>query len=606
MHRLRAWLRVAADPAILRRALVTAVIVGVLLSAINHGDELLRDQVDGAMVLEMVLTFLVPFLVSLTSSVATVQRQRAGHGQELVLLEREIETINKFPDQNPNPVMRAALDGRLLYANPASEPILEAWGIHGREMLPAPLLADLSAANELTGAADPPPARALEVKAGWRTYAVLPVAVPEFGFLNLYGTDVTGAKVVERFPDKNPNPVMRMSPEGTLIYANAASAPLVAALGVKVGAPLPGDLVERLRGACEGPAESGSIEVRGEGHTFALRPVPIPEFDFTNIYGTDVTALKALDKFPDQNPNPVLRVSREGKLLYANPASALVRRALGVEVGDELAAEFLGPIQARLATQSPEVLEVQGEGRIFELLVVSVFEFGFINLYGTDVTAAREVEKAHAESERLLLNILPVSIADRLRKGETIIADRFEEMTVLFADVVGFTPLSSRLAPAQVVTLLNSIFSACDRLADKYRLEKIKTIGDAYMVVGGLTTGGGDVESVADMGLEMIAEVARLARETGQDLRIRVGMHTGPAVAGVIGIKKFIYDVWGDTVNTASRMESHGEPGRLQVTESSYERLRDGFTFEARGVIEVRGKGPMRTYFLTGRKAAQA
>jgi class 3 adenylate cyclase len=160
------------------------------------------------------------------------------------------------------------------------------------------------------------------------------------------------------------------------------------------------------------------------------------------------------------------------------------------------------------------------------------------------------------------------------------------------------------MTPVEVVAILNRVFSVFDGLADRYGLEKIKTIGDAYMVVGGLTPGPNHhVERVAEMGLNMIAEIAAFEMGNGQRLEIRVGMQTGPAVAGVIGLKKFIYDVWGDTVNTASRMESHGVPGRIQVAETTYRHLRDAYAFEPRGMIDVRGKGPMSTYLLVGRKS---
>jgi class 3 adenylate cyclase len=300
-------------------------------------------------------------------------------------------------------------------------------------------------------------------------------------------------------------------------------------------------------------------------------------------------------------------VTRDGRLAYANPASALIKKALTSEVGDALPAPFFAQIQNSLAAGTPDVIEMQSDGRTFDLLVVSVFEFGFINLYGTDVTAAREIARANRENERLLLNVLPASIAERLRAGEMVIADRFEDMTVLFADVVGFTQLSTVMAPADIVEILNAVFSIFDRLADRHELEKIKTIGDAYMVAGGLTPGGNShAERVADMGLAIVDEVARFRSPTGQRLQVRVGIQTGPAVAGVIGIRKFIYDVWGDTVNTASRMDSHGIPGRVQVTEATYERLRDAFEFEPRGVIDVRGKGPMATYLLVGRKEGRS
>jgi class 3 adenylate cyclase len=215
---------------------------------------------------------------------------------------------------------------------------------------------------------------------------------------------------------------------------------------------------------------------------------------------------------------------------------------------------------------------------------------------------AEEALRAEKEkSETLLLNILPSEIAHRLKNETDAIADSFPDVTVLFADIVGFTELSCCVAPIELVKLLNRIFSAFDQLAEKHGLEKIKTIGDAYMVVGGLPTPRADhVSSVAEMALDMQQEIARFNAETGERFSIRIGINTGPVVAGVIGIKKFIYDLWGDTVNTASRMESHGIPGYIQVTQATYERLQGNYLFKERGVIQVKGKGEMVTYLLIG------
>ncbi|NEQ26463.1 MAG: GAF domain-containing protein, partial [Microcoleus sp. SIO2G3] len=208
------------------------------------------------------------------------------------------------------------------------------------------------------------------------------------------------------------------------------------------------------------------------------------------------------------------------------------------------------------------------------------------------------------KSELLLLNILPSEIAFRLKYEADSIADHFADVTVLFADIVGFTRFSSRVSPIELVKLLNRIFSTFDLLAEKHGLEKIKTIGDAYMVVGGLPTPRANhVEAVAEMALDMQTEIARFNAETGESFSIRIGINTGPVVAGVIGIKKFIYDLWGDTVNTASRMESHGISGCIQVTQVTYERLQDKYLFEERGVIQVKGKGEMVAYLLIGKKS---
>lgn len=206
------------------------------------------------------------------------------------------------------------------------------------------------------------------------------------------------------------------------------------------------------------------------------------------------------------------------------------------------------------------------------------------------------------KSEMLLLNVLPATIARRLKAGERPLADRFEEAAVLFADLVGFTPMSEQLTPEEVVELLDGLFSEFDAIADRRGLEKIKTVGDAYMVVGGLPEPRPDAaEAVADMALEMQELVAGWLSPTGEPLQLRVGIDIGPVVAGVIGKRKFSYDLWGDTVNTASRMESHGIPGWIQVTPRAYERLRPHYRFDPREPVEVKGKGLIVPYLMVGR-----
>jgi len=204
----------------------------------------------------------------------------------------------------------------------------------------------------------------------------------------------------------------------------------------------------------------------------------------------------------------------------------------------------------------------------------------------------------HRENERLLLNVLPASIANKLKQQVGIIAERFDDASVLFADIVGFTPLSAQLSPTELIESLNRVFSGFDELADHHKLEKIKTIGDGYMVAGGLIEQNADhLAAMATMALAMHENVRKLNSEFG-GLSLRIGLEVGSVIAGVIGIRKFIYDVWGDTVNTASRLESHGAPGRTHVSEMVFERLQGRFAFEARGTIELKGRGPMNTYFL--------
>ncbi len=226
----------------------------------------------------------------------------------------------------------------------------------------------------------------------------------------------------------------------------------------------------------------------------------------------------------------------------------------------------------------------------------------------SDITERKLAQEAlkyqQNQTEALLLNILPQPIATRLQKGENPIADHFEEVSVIFADLVGFTEFAANRPPKKLLELLNKVFSQFDQLAKHHNLEKIKTIGDAYMVVGGLPVPCADaIFEVAQMALDMQRELAQLNQHTGQTFELRIGIHIGPAIAGVIGMSKFIYDLWGDTVNTASRMESSGLPGKIQVTEVVYERLKHRFEFEQRGLISVKGKGEMLTYWLVGNQS---
>lgn len=236
----------------------------------------------------------------------------------------------------------------------------------------------------------------------------------------------------------------------------------------------------------------------------------------------------------------------------------------------------------------------------FATLVFVVYQF-----YVDTLRAENELAREHERSEELLHNILPTSIARRLKTNNQSIADGFAEVSVLFADLVGFTELSSRMPPAELVQLLNRVFSELDDLSERRGLEKIKTIGDAYMVAAGLPEPRPDhAHAVARFAFDMLAVVDRVSRETGHPLSVRVGIHTGPVVAGVIGKRKFIYDLWGDTVNVASRMESHGVAGSVHVSAEVARRVGDEFELSDPRTITVKGKGEMVTHLLVRRKLA--
>ena len=250
------------------------------------------------------------------------------------------------------------------------------------------------------------------------------------------------------------------------------------------------------------------------------------------------------------------------------------------------------------------------EADIPAAIVVTFFAMNVLGVTGTTYflldhsvgerdRAAEAVALERERSERLLLNVLPKPIAERLKAGESLIADASDEAGVLFADIAGFTPMSGEMVPEEIVQLLDRVFTVFDAIAEEHRMEKIKTIGDAYMAASGLLASDDHhAEHLAEMAIAMQRE----ARAIGA-VELRIGIDIGPVVAGVIGRKKFIYDLWGDTVNTASRMESHGIPGTIQVTERAHIRLASAFEFVDRGMIEVKGKGPMRTYLLVGPNA---
>jgi class 3 adenylate cyclase len=400
---------------------------------------------------------------------------------------------------------------------------------------------------------------------------------------------------LRRLPEHNPNPVMQVRPSGELVYANPASRLILEGLELGVGGHLPQDLMTDIQGTL--PADAPSARLRTPSRVHELRAVNVPELGILNVYFTDVTAMELLTRFPGQNPNPVIRIGADGRLLYGNaPAASLVDVLFPDRAGP--AAEPVRSTATGTLTSGESVrAEVEAAGRLYMLVMAPVREFDFVNIYGTDITDSRDLEIAHQENEALLLNILPEPIARRLQGGEKVIADHHDDVAILFADLVGFTNLSNTLSPRELVDLLGVLFSRLDELADRHRVEKIKTIGDAYMAASGLLGDSmGHVDRIIDLAFDML-EVVRTFQGS-QAMQMRIGIHSGPVVAGVIGTRKFIFDVWGDTVNTASRMESHGEPGRIHVSDAVRRAATDRRTFIPRGEVLLKGKGVLTTWFV--------
>jgi class 3 adenylate cyclase len=365
---------------------------------------------------------------------------------------------------------------------------------------------------------------------------------------------------------------------------------LALALGIAITITINIANPEELRAIVEEPARPPNAFAYGIGAAIAALVLFRRRWPLASLLGsTALLEVYYLVDYPGIFPAVPMSVA-----LATAWAAGHLGWALGIATWFAVAP--LGWVAYRTLFQGEAVVPLLGQVLPDAAMMAAVL------LLGEAMRSRRALEVERERSEGLLLNILPAPIAERLKRSDEVIADAYPEATVMFADLVDFTGRSQRISPSEMVRTLDDLFTVFDRLADRHGLEKIKTIGDAYMVAAGIPDPRPDnAEAIADMALEIQVEMAGRTDPDGEPLSVRMGIDTGPVVAGVIGRRKFIYDLWGDTVNTASRMETHGLPGRIQVTERTCQRLNPGYRFERRGPIDVKGKGEMVTYFLLGR-----
>ena len=306
--------------------------------------------------------------------------------------------------------------------------------------------------------------------------------------------------------------------------------------------------------------------------------------------------------FTDIAEAPPLYISGIVMLFFGIHAIAPLRYAVAVCLGWSGAAIFIGLVAGLGLLSVPHLVILAGE-------IVAVNALGMFTLFRLERLRRlefRNLNEIAAERSRyhdLLVRILPAPIAERMRRGEQHIADHFDEASVLFTDIAGFTRISAALKPDEVVTLLERVFAAFDVLVEKHGLEKIKTVGDAFLVAAGLPEPRDDhAEAIADFALDLRRAAPKISLPGGGNLEIRIGFHSGPLIAGVIGESRFLYDMWGDTVNVASRMESLGETGKIQVSDETHDMPKENFVMEPRGTVAVKGRGEMQTWWLIGRK----
>lgn len=383
----------------------------------------------------------------------------------------------------------------------------------------------------------------------------------------------------------------------------------------------------------------GSAGAPRQAHVLRVQCLPLPEGrvlvlrDLT-VHAEVEASLRQQKEYYESlvlnSPVAIVTINLRFNVVSWNPAAEVLfgytaREAIGRNILRLVASE--GPIKQEADATAREALQ---RGRIHvitrrlrrdgtpvnvELLALPVVvdgeQVGFVCIYHdiTELHRLHEQELAHLRTiqhereraDQLLLNIVPKPVADRLLQGQRIIVENFPDVTVLFADLVDFTRFAAQHSPPDVLQVLNMVFSVFDQLTDDFGVEKVKTIGDAYMAVGGLSLPRSDhADAVAGLALAMRAELLKLGELLQIPLHLRIGIHSGPVSAGVISGKKFAYDLWGDTVNTASRMESHGVVDGIHLSEAVHERLQRRYRFQDQGLVDVKGKGPMRTYLLLG------
>lgn len=317
--------------------------------------------------------------------------------------------------------------------------------------------------------------------------------------------------------------------------------------------------------------------------------------NMTDMFKSELDTVEQYHRVVNQQHISFEELLSEYRILGARYENLLKQAAKLTRIGD-VAQRKLINTKSELAAQSQIIERANSElQEKNERLKESIEEINQLNMV---------LGNEQAKADNLLLNILPPGIAARLKEGEDKIADYFEDATVVFTDIVGFTNLASLVSATTIVKLLNTLFSRFDALLDHHPIEKIKTIGDSYMLAAGIPSPRKDhALQAAAFAFAMHNELRRFVAETGYPISMRIGMHSGPVVAGIIGTRKFVYDLWGDTVNIASRMESHGQAGKIHCSETVFEQLSGIYKFERRGAIDIKGKGKMDTYFLIGDSA---
>ena len=506
-----------------------------------------------------------------------------------------IKVLEKFPDQNPNPVLRFSDKGVLLYYNNPSDPIINAWKIKINDKPHKSFLDNLKktiAENE----------NSFEIDIEQKIFLLKAVYIKELDCINVYGTDITAKKVIDKFPDQNPNPVMRVSKDGILNYHNAASSDIISSHNLKIGEMISDNLIE-LVGKTILTKSITQNELTAGKKTYLANFVPVPEFDFIIIYAADITAKKVINKFPDKNPNPVMRIGKNGELNYFNDASNYIIQNWGIGLNDAIPGGIIKNLKKSTSNDSHN-MEFEVGIKTYYFNLVKIEEFDFFLLYGTDITDAKDKEMILSK----LSKYFSPQVYSSIFTGEldVNINTNRKSLTVFFSDIKGFTTITEKLEPEILTELITYYLTEMTNIAIEYGGTVDKYIGDAIMIFFGDPKTDGitkDAVSCVAMALKMKRKLKAIRKKwesfgLTESLDVRMGIHTDVCTVGNFGSEdRLDYTVLGNGVNLASRLESLANANEILVSENTYNVIRNDIRCTYIDEIKVKGKShPVKTF----------
>lgn len=502
----------------------------------------------------------------------------------------------KFPDQNPNPVMRSSEKGDILYFNNPAIKIIQYWEQVKDRSFPKSFFDNVKKSKQKLAESS------FEIRTDKKLFLVKSVYVEELKSYNIYFQDITAKSIISKFPDQNPNPVMQVDYEGHLIYHNEASNPFIKHHKLKIGSLVSEDLLS-LVGEVALTSSFKNSRVNFAHSIYDIHLVPIKEFDFIIIYCTDVTAEDLVRKFPDQNPNPVLRFNKDFILEYYNDAASYIIDEWGVSTGQSIDMWIISKIKNSKTSHIKKIEHEVGD-KTFSSNIVFTPQFNFYLMYSTDISESRAKEMILGK----LSKYFSPQVFSSIFTGEldVKIDTRRKNLTIFFSDIKGFTSLTEKLEPEQLTNLIADYLTEMTDIAMKYGGTVDKYIGDAIMIFFGDPDTRGikiDAVSCVKMALEMLTRLSVIKKKwesqgISDNLSIRIGIHSDICTVGNFGSKdRLDYTVLGNGVNLASRLEGLAKPNTILISDSTYNIIKEEIECTACEEVKVKGKlQPVKTY----------